>query len=170
MPQNVIAVFRNGEDAARAVDELISAGFPRRDVSLLVSDDVRRTLAPEDKAAKGAATGSALGAIAGGLTAIASLAVPGGVFAAGPLLALLGGAVVGAAGGGLVGFLVGLGIPEHRARTYEQTVREGGYLVAAKATTRDRAEAAERIFERNGAAQMDRQARPTPPRDIPLFR
>jgi hypothetical protein len=39
---------------------------------------------------------------------------------------------VGAAGGGIVGGLVGAGIAEKRAKDYEKGLREGGVLVAVR--------------------------------------
>lgn len=63
----------------------------------------------------------------GWLAGIGALAIPGiGPFiAAGPIMAALGGAAVGTAAGGIVGALVGLGIPEFEAKRYDAKIREG---------------------------------------------
>jgi uncharacterized membrane protein len=41
----------------------------------------------------------------------------------------LAGLGVGAAAGGLIGALVGMGIPEYEAKRYEGRVKDGGILV-----------------------------------------
>jgi hypothetical protein len=45
-------------------------------------------------------------------------------------MAALSAGAVGAAAGGLVGSLIGLGIPEIEARIYEERLREGKFLIA----------------------------------------
>lgn len=46
---------------------------------------------------------------------------------------LLGGGI-GAAGGGLVGALIGWGIPEDRAKYYDELVSQGRYIVLMEGT------------------------------------
>ena len=66
---------------------------------------------------------------------IGTLAIPGvGPFiAAGPLMAALGGAAIGATVGGITGALIGLGIPEYEAKRYEGKIRDGRILVSVSA-------------------------------------
>ena len=77
--------------------------------------------------------------IAGLLVGIGALAVPGigPVLAFGPLAAAIGataaGAGLGAAAGGIIGALVGLGIPEEDANFYAEGVKRGGVLVTVRA-------------------------------------
>jgi len=60
-----------------------------------------------------------------------ALTIPGiGPFlAAGPILAGLSGLAIGAGAGGLVGGLIGLGIPEEEAMQYNEYLEDGYILV-----------------------------------------
>jgi uncharacterized membrane protein len=65
------------------------------------------------------------------LAGIGLLAIPGigPILAAGPIVATLTGAAVGAGAGGLVGALIGLGIPEIEAKQYDSYINDGRILV-----------------------------------------
>src|SRR5437764_7365894 len=118
----VYGIFRSRDQAENAVDRLIAAGFRTEDVSVLLPENVgtkdfaheKNTKAPEG-ATTGAVTGGIVGGTLGWLAGIGALAIPGvGPFiAAGPIMAALGGAAVVGGAGGIVGALVGLGIPEY---------------------------------------------------------
>jgi hypothetical protein len=47
----------------------------------------------------------------------------------GPIAAALTGGAIGAAGGGLLGALIGYGIPEDQVRRYETGIREGNIVM-----------------------------------------
>ena len=72
-----------------------------------------------------------------------------------------GGVGVGAAAGGLIGALIGMGIPEYEAKRYEGRVKNGGILVSVHCDTSDwidRAkdilkQAARKIFRRPGKSR-----------------
>jgi hypothetical protein len=145
-----------------AVEDLIRHGFSQDDISLLMSETTRgrefmvdeSTKAPEGLAA-GAAIGGALGAIALGLTATGLLAAPAiGLFAAGQWLAMLAGFGAGALGGGLIGGLVGLGIPEHEAELYRGEIEKGGILLGIYADEDEKVKEAHRLLEANGAEHV----------------
>ncbi len=171
--QNKIAaaVFNERDQAEHAIKELREAGVPESSISAIqlhdnktddktdTGDDVHRSeLADHDTkasgAAKGLATGGALGAIAG----LGALLIPGiGPFiAAGALAETLGVAgsaavvsgAVGAAAGGLTGALVDYGIDREHAEYYERRVREGAMLVAVDASDNDSAYRAARAILR----------------------
>jgi len=84
------------------------------------------------------------------------LAIPGiGPFiAAGPIMAALAGA--GALGtlGGVVGALVGMGIPEYEAKRYEGRVKHGGILLSVHCDNHDWAKRGEEILKRTGAEDI----------------
>ena len=64
----------------------------------------------------------------------------------------IAGAGAGAATGGLVGLLVGTGIPEHRAKVYDTDVRGGGILLGVEAKNDDDVEKLETLLEDIGRA------------------
>jgi hypothetical protein len=157
----VTGLFRSRADAERAVEDLVHYGWSRDDVSLLMSDATRgrefglamATKAPEG-AATGATIGGVLGAVAAGLVALGIIAVPGlGLVAAGPIVATLAGLGAGAAAGGLTGALVGLGLPEHEAKFYNEAIEHGGILVGVYSHS-DRADQARKILEAAGADKV----------------
>ena len=134
-------MFRDRESAERAYECVTGRGYTDKDVSLLMSDDTRTRCFPRDAVTKtelgtkaaegagiGAATGAGLGALLIGLaaTGIAIPLVP--IIAMGPLAAALAGGGAGGAVGALIGALVGYGIPEERAKVYEQGIKEGGIV------------------------------------------
>jgi hypothetical protein len=150
----VSGVFRNGADAQRCYDALHNRGLSDDRFSLIVNEQMRhqfvdpltgeqvvataanrppqtRTTTGESRASEGVGLGGALGTVVGGsLAAIAavgtSLVIPGlNLIVAGPLVAALAGGGAGAVTGGVLGGLVGLGISEDKAETYNKALREG---------------------------------------------
>src|SRR5919199_3715421 len=156
--QHAIGVFSNRRDAESALTELRDAGFNMDRVSVIVTnadrDDQigganvtdRKGDQIEGGAASGATTGAVAGSIIGLVGSLGVLAIPGVGVATevGVLLgnALIGGAI-GAAGGAIVGALIGWGVPEDRAKYYDDRVSQGDYLIILEGTAEEilRAEA-----------------------------
>lgn len=156
MKRSVFGLVKNRGDAELVIDRLKTAGFSSHDISVLFPDEsVSDSFAEKEatKAPEGATTGGTTGFVVGGvlgwLAGIGSLAIPGlGPFiAAGPILAALSGAAVGAAVGGITGALIGMGIPEHEARHYEQRLKEGHALISIHAGDEEQVERARHILE-----------------------
>ena len=163
MSQLITGIFPNRDIAERAIQHLVDAGFAPEDTSLLMSEGTRgrefqmekTTKAPEG-AVTGATVGGVLGAVAAGLVAVGTLAVPGlNLVAAGPIVAALSGLGAGAAAGGMVGGLVGLGVPEHEAKFYDKEIAKGGILLGVYAHD-DRQKLAKDILEAAGAEKVGR--------------
>jgi hypothetical protein len=161
MAKLVTGLFKTRSMAERAVENLVDDGYSREDISILMSDATRgrefalqmATKAPEGAAA-GATIGGALGAIAAGLVAMGIIVVPGlALVAAGPVVATLAGLGAGAAAGGLTGALIGVGIPEHEAKFYNEAIEQGGILLGVYAHD-DRAAQARRLLEASGAEKV----------------
>jgi len=161
MAKLVTGLFKTRSAAESAVESLVDYGYSRDDISLLMSDATRgreftlqmATKAPEGAAA-GATIGGALGAVAAGLVALGIIVVPGlALVAAGPIVATLAGLGAGAAAGGLTGALIGLGIPEHEAKFYNEAIEKGGILVGVYAHD-DRTDQAKKILEASGAEKV----------------
>src|ERR1700730_258814 len=159
----VFGIYKNRNSAEKAVDNLISAGFPSGDVSVLLPDiQSSKDMAHEknSKAPEGATAGVAAGGAAGGtlglLVGIGGLAIPGlGPFiAAGPIVAALAGLGVGGAVGGMVGALAGMGIPEYEAKLYEGHVKEGGVLLSVHCDRSEEVSRAKDILPHSGAIDI----------------
>src|SRR5881227_423765 len=132
-------IYRDRISVDSAVDALRAADFRNTDISVLFPENEGTkdfAVEKQTKAPEGTTTGATSGAVIGGglgwLVGIGALAIPGlgPLIAAGPIVAALAGA--GAVGtlGGIVGAMVGMGIPEYEAKRYEGRIREGGLLLS----------------------------------------
>jgi hypothetical protein len=175
----VFGIYKTRTSAEKAVDNLISAGFPSSDVSVLLPDvGTSKDLAHEKntKAPEGATAGVAAGGAAGGtlglLVGIGALAIPGlGPFiAAGPIVAALAGLGVGGAVGGMVGALAGMGIPEYEAKLYEGHVKEGGILLSVHCDRSEEVSRAKDILTHSGATDIASTGEATADSQKPVLR
>lgn len=144
----VVGIFDDRSRAQAAVRDLHALGIADDDLgvvtrennTLLTDNETRASDGKDSKAAEGAAVGAATGAGIGALWAVGIAAgvlpVIGPVIAGGFLTALVASAAGGAAAAGLVGALVGLGIPEEDARNYEKQVHSGRTLISVRDTER----------------------------------
>jgi hypothetical protein len=156
MAKAVFCMARGEAQAERIVADLKRAMFSGDDISVLFPDTMgtrdcaheQHTKAPEGAAA-GVGTGGVLGGALGWLAGIGALAIPGvgPLIAAGPIVAALSAAAVGAAVGGITGALVGYGIPEFEAKRYEGKVRAGGVLISVHTESAEESYMARAIFE-----------------------
>jgi hypothetical protein len=160
MKASVYCIARTVEQAEGIVLDLKESGFSADAISALLPDKrgtkdfahEHSTKAPEG-ATTGGIAGLGIGATLGWLAGIGALAIPGlGPFiAAGPIMAALGGAAVGTAAGGIVGALVGMGIPELEAKRYDEKVRGGNILLSVHTEDSKQRDIAKDIFKRHGA-------------------
>ncbi|HEY0138163.1 MAG TPA: YsnF/AvaK domain-containing protein, partial [Nannocystis sp.] len=178
--KTVIGLFDDFSAAQAAVEALVARNFNRNDISIAANqsgtaagaasadsdgahgDD--RSHAMQEGAKSGAGAGAVVGTGIGGtvglLAGLGVILIPGigPIIAAGPLVAALTGAGVGAAAGAAVGGLVGaltrLGVPEHDAHFYAESVRRGGALVMVRAED-DLANDAAEILGDAGAVDVD---------------
>ena len=160
MAQMVVGLFEDSKKAGNAVAELKQEGFTD-DISVIAKDpedmevtshQVKQDLS--DGTASGAVTGGVLGGLVGLLVGVGTVALPGlgTLIVAGPLAAAWGltGAAAGAITGGIVGALVDAGIPEERAREYEEAIKRGQVVVAVTADREDEP-AIRRILDKHNA-------------------
>jgi len=165
--KTVIGAFDTFGEARAAVDSLERAGFNDRDVSI-VANNANNTIGTTDTTTTTTEThhsvggetlkGAAVGGLAGLIVGLAPFVIPGlgAIAAAGWLTMTLTGAAIGA-GVGLVGALMGVGVPEEEAHYYNESVRRGGTLVLVRADD-IRAEEAARILSDAGAIDIDERA------------
>jgi hypothetical protein len=163
MSTSIYALAKTDVQADTIVKALQSAGFRGDDISVLFPDkSSTRDFAHEKhtKAPEGAVAGGVSGGVVGGalgwMAGIGLLAIPGvGPFiAAGPIMALLGGAAIGAAAGGLTGSLIGMGMPEFEAKRYEGKIREGRILISVHADNSDWTTKAKQVLKDAGAEDI----------------
>ena len=147
--RHAVGIFPTRQDAELALRELRDAEFNMDKVSVIAREtgggqefggaEVRKS--PEEQAAGGAGAGATAGAATGGVLGLIGglgvLAIPGigpaaevGIVLANTLL----GSGIGAAGGGLVGALIGWGVPEDQAQYYDERVAAGEYVILVEGT------------------------------------
>lgn len=144
MQTHIFHIYHDIHRADDVVDRLLSSGIGRRHISILTTEagGARHLAMTEGTKAgeggnMGAAIGGAVGLIGGSLITAATAGV--GILAVGPLLTGLAGLGAGAVTGGLVGALIGLGIPEAEAKFYAQEISEkDAILVGVEVTESDR--------------------------------
>lgn len=162
MPQenSVVGIYKNMADAEAAVRSLDKGGFPMKQISIVGQDlqsekVVHGFITAGDIAKGGAGTGAWVGGLFGLLIGAAFIWVPGfgPLMVAGPFAAaLLGGVegvVAGAAGGGLLGALIGWGVSKQHIIKYEESIKSGDYLVIAHGSQDEVARARNILSESN---------------------
>jgi hypothetical protein len=140
-PTTVVGVFANSAHAQEAVREFKRIGvredqigvIARHDEGAAADTDDEGTMASEG-AAEGAATGAGVGALWAQGIAAGALPAIGPIIAGGILASVLASAAGGAVAVGIIGALIGLGIPESDAQYYEGEVRSGRTLVTVHGT------------------------------------
>jgi len=174
MAKTVVGLFDDFAEAQTVVQDLVNAGFSRNDISIAANQTAAgdgttgtTTGTGEGHAVgKDATIGAGIGGAVGLLVGLGALAIPGigPVLAAGPLAAALGitagstvtGALIGGAGGALVGALTHIGVPKEHAEYYSEGVRRGGTLVTVNAPD-NQAEEAVNILNGHGAVDIEQR-------------
>jgi hypothetical protein len=164
--KTVVGFFSNRQDAESAVAALVDAGVSRDHLGVVSRDYRDAGDAPKigplhgaggaDTVAGGAAAVGGLAGFVAGLLALASPGI-GPILAAGPLAAGLMGAGVGAAAGGLIGYLKDMGVSEDEAEYYAEGVRRGGSIVAVRSEEGDVSRITD-ILNDLGATDVKKQA------------
>ncbi len=159
----VVGVFADRHEADKAVSDLLKAGFRQDQIGVAMRHDDGATGAEtttdgdESHAGSGAIagvmTGLGLGTLAGLGVLAGVIPVVGPAIAAGTLGVILSNAAAGAGIVGLVGTLIGAGVPEHEANYYHDEFEAGRAIVTVTADTR--ATEATAILRRFGAYDMN---------------
>ena len=159
----VSGLVKTPAEAEVVIQRIMNMGYRREEISLVMSEDVRRqhfaiesTPQVAAGAGVGGAVGGAVGAVIAAIAAVGTtIALPGlGLVVAGPIAAALAGAGAGGATGGLIGALVGVGVPELRARVYETGITTGWLLVGVEARSAEDARKLEKLFDDFGAEKV----------------
>jgi len=159
----IVGVFEDRLQANKAVDDLLKAGFRNDQIGVAMrhAEGTADTVTATDEEGSHAGSGAVAGALAGlGLGALAGFGVLSGVIpvigpaiAAGTLGVILSNAAAGASIVGLVGALVGLGIPEEEATYYQTEFETGRTIVTVNAE--GRTDEAMATLRRHGAYDMN---------------
>lgn len=169
--REVVAVFSEANALESAVDELLSFGFDKSQVTLLASEDaIMKKLghkyrkveelednptAPRARYISTEALGAAKGGLIGGLLAVGGLGAAGLVLASGGALALaMVSAALGAEFGGLIGAIFGEFIEDHHAKYYQDQLRHGGLLLWVRTSDEAQESAAKEILSRHSGRDV----------------
>lgn len=166
--ETVTGIFTSRAAGEQAFSLLANSDdFKRDDLMLLTPDQhsaqAKAESVPTDEGEQ-PGMGSAIGGVVGGAVGLATgvmlsnLVLPG----IGPILTLslsagsgVGGALLGALGGGAAERALSTGLPKDEVFVYEDALRNCRTLLVAQAESRDAAERAREIMERNGAESVD---------------
>lgn len=169
--REAVGVFHDAAALEGAVDQLLSSGFNRADLSLLADEAAvqdklghlyeKVTDAEDDPDAPRTAyvaresVGDAEGGAVGILVYVGAVAAAGGVIATGGTLAA---AIVGAVAMGSVGGLVGASfaglIGEHFAHRLQSQLDKGGLLLWVRTPTADMEGKAQAVLKQHGAEDV----------------
>ena len=154
-----------------ALAQLHAAGFSEAAISVAATDHESGADPADEPSRKGSdklrdlSIGAASGGVLlGTLAGLASLAIPGlGVFlVAGPLAVALGDAIAGGAVEAVAGALIGMRIPDHQAKQYEESLRHGAAIVSVHAQIEKERESAMQVLTDAGAEDLHRVRAETP--------
>ena len=154
----VIGVFTRPIDAQNAIRDLRQLGFADTHFGLVSPHkDAEEAAHKGAKVCGGAAVGAATVGSAAALWSLGIsfgvVPVVGPILAAGPIAAALITAAGGAAAGGIVGALTGLGIGAKDAEFYEKELHKGRTLVTVHAEKRE--DDARKVMELHSAYNHD---------------
>ena len=160
--RTVVGVYRSHTEARNAVCDLKAAGFTENQIGIASRDTEGQYLKhPDDSMASegaiaGATSGLGIGALWGVAIAAGVLPAIGPVIAGGTLAAIAASAAGSAAAGGLIGALVGSGIPEDEANYYQTEFENGHIIVIVNTGTKDYQKAIQILYSYN-AYDYDRR-------------
>jgi hypothetical protein len=150
--REAVGVFNRPDDLQGAIDDLLSSGFDRAELSLLASEHVveeklghlyeKVSALKDDPTVPRAAyvsteaIGGAEGALIGGLMYVGVTAAAGAIVVAGGTLAAgIAAAVLAGGAGGLIGSILAKWVDDHHAHYLQEQIDHGGLLLWVR--TRD---------------------------------
>jgi hypothetical protein len=148
--REAIGVFHDPQNLEAAIDELLSSGFDRAEISLLASAQAvedklghryRRVVSLADDPATPRAAyvsteaiGDAEGGLVGGLMYVGATVAAGVVVVSGgAIAAALAAAVLAGGAGGLIGALLAKWVGDHHGHYLQEQIERGGLLLWVRA-------------------------------------
>jgi Protein of unknown function (DUF3341) len=157
---SVLGIYPDRRTVSDAITVLHRAGYRPVDIAILSAENQgskdfaheKSSKAPQG-AATGALVGAVVGAILGWLMATGVVAVPGlePLAVLRPVLAAMAAAGCGGALGWLIGFFLGLGMPEYLAKRYAGRMGRGGILISVHCDSSEWCERAHKSLKDTGA-------------------
>lgn len=160
--ETVVGVFHSHAAAQKAINDLKGAGFTEEQIGIAAQDlggtyqEQTQASRTSEAATAGAIGGLGVGALWGLGIVAGILPALGPVIAGGALAAIAASAAGTAAAGGLIGVLVGLGIPEDEAEYYEREFNNGRTVVTVEAGEEKYAQAS-KILDDSNSYDYDRR-------------
>jgi len=175
--REVVGVFGDADSMQDAIDELLTSGFDRSEISLLAGEDAvvaklghkyTKVEEIEDEAdvprADYIATeslGAAEGAIMGGLMYVGAFAAAGAILASGGALAtIIAGSALAAGGGALIGAVLSEFIEDHHAKYLQDQLDRGGLLLWVRTWDEEREKAAKKILAAHSGRDVHAHSMP----------
>jgi hypothetical protein len=168
--REAVGIFGGTTELQHAIDELLSSGFHRAELSLLASEHtVEQKLgrhyekislldapgAPRAAYVSTEAIGDAKGGLIGGLGYVGAVAAAGAVVGSGgTLAAALAAAALTGGAGGLIGSVLAKLVGDHHARHLEEHIERGGLLLWVRTWKPDDEARATEILTRHSGAQV----------------
>jgi hypothetical protein len=167
--REAVGVFGRPEELQDAIDELLSSGFDRAELSLLASEHAVEeklghryqkvsSLADDPTIPRAAyvsseAIGGAEGGLIGGLMYVGAAAAAGAIVASGGTLATAIAATALAGGaGGLIGSILAKWVGNHHARYLQDQMNHGGLLLWVRTWTAEDEKRAVGILRKHSAS------------------
>jgi hypothetical protein len=175
--REAVGVFIRSEDLQDAIDELLSSGFHRADLSLLASEHVVKEKlghryykvdalqddpnVPREAYVSPEAMGDAEGAVIGTLMYVGATAAAGAILVSGGTLAVAIAAVaVGSGAGAMIGSILAIWMGDHHAHYLQEQMEHGGLLVWVRTWTAEGEKRAVEILRRHSASDVHLHALP----------
>ena len=144
-------LFEDQNSAEKAYQNALNRGYKSEEINVLMSEDTKKRYSDsriaevevgnksvEGLAIGGAVGGTLLGSIAAALAVSSNIVIPGlGLILIGPLAAGLVGAGAGSIAGGVLGAIIGFGVPEEQAKVYENGIKKGGTVILVPKREKD---------------------------------
>jgi hypothetical protein len=177
--REAVGVFTSAETLQEAIDELMSSGFDRADLSLLTAETTveeklghkyEKVSELEDDAkvprccyVSTESVGDAEGGIIGGLVYIGATAAAGAIVATGgTLAAAIAAAALAGGAGGVIGSILARWIGDRHARHLQEQLDHGGLLLWARTWNAEDEKRAVEILARHSGRDVHVHALPAP--------
>ena len=168
--REAVAVFNRSETLQDAIDELLSSGFHRAELSLLASERVVEkklghryekvsTLEDDPTVPRAAyispeAIGDAQGVLVSVLVYVGAIAATGAILASGTLSTAIAAMALAGGAGGLIGAILAKWIGDHHAQYLQEQIDHGGLLLWVRTRNLDDERRAVKILTKHSGRDV----------------